>query len=200
MYQISEGDIVFAKKLASKMYSRYGSAKIEREELVSLALLGLVEAAHRYQEGKGTAFRSFAYRRVTGQMLDYLREVLARKQGDEPRTADIEYDSSATTNVRAQAEIHEELGLQTRTVSKTTECSYLNDKTPEEACNIRLLFEKVERAIPFLTEIEQTIIRLHYFEGRLFCEVKRFLGGKSKSYVSTCHSRALEKLSACMAT
>lgn len=195
MYKIPNGDIDFAKKLASKMHRRYGSAKMEREELESLALLGLVEASNRYCHGKGATFRSFAYSRIMGQMLDHLRNITRENKYSFYIE---EEESSSVRQVQNRTIANELLGMRTSKMGSKTECSYLNDKTPEEICNTRLLLRKVEQVLRGMSEVEQSIIRLHYFEDRLFCDIKGLLGGKSKSYISSCHSRAIDKLSAVM--
>ena len=46
---------------------------IDRENLESAGVLGLVEAAHRYDDRRGIAFKTFAYPRIRGAILDELR-------------------------------------------------------------------------------------------------------------------------------
>src|SRR5687768_2358434 len=48
-------------------------AHVERQELVSLGDLGLVEAAGRYDPAGGASFATFAWYRVQGAILDGLR-------------------------------------------------------------------------------------------------------------------------------
>ena len=60
------------KALASRLAQRVPS-HIELNELVSVGLMGLVEAARRYQPSLGVPFDAFARRRVHGAMVDSLR-------------------------------------------------------------------------------------------------------------------------------
>lgn len=46
---------------------------VDRENLEAAGLLGLVEAAHHYDARRGVEFKTFAYRRIRGAMLDELR-------------------------------------------------------------------------------------------------------------------------------
>jgi RNA polymerase sigma factor for flagellar operon FliA len=46
---------------------------VDRENLEAAGLLGLVEAAHHYDPRRGVEFKSFAYHRIRGAMLDELR-------------------------------------------------------------------------------------------------------------------------------
>jgi RNA polymerase sigma factor (sigma-70 family) len=52
-----------------KLYS------VHQEELLSAAYLGLVEAAHKFEESKCTSFPVFASFRIAGAIKDYLREM-----------------------------------------------------------------------------------------------------------------------------
>lgn len=60
------------KSLAARMAQRVPS-HIEIKELVSVGMMGLVEAARRYQPSLGVPFDAFARRRVHGAMVDSLR-------------------------------------------------------------------------------------------------------------------------------
>ncbi len=59
---------VLAQRLAQRLPSQ-----VEFNELVSVGVLGLIEAANRYEPTLGVPFEAFARRRVHGAMLDSLR-------------------------------------------------------------------------------------------------------------------------------
>ena len=65
--------LTFARAVASRTIDPrcYGA---DREDLIAWGILGLVQAAQRYQDDRGIAFSSYAARRVRGQVLDALRE------------------------------------------------------------------------------------------------------------------------------
>jgi len=46
---------------------------VDREELARAGALGLIEAAHRYDEHRGVPFPRFAARRIRGAILDFVR-------------------------------------------------------------------------------------------------------------------------------
>jgi len=46
---------------------------VDREELARAGALGLIEAAHRYDEARGVPFKRFAAQRIRGAILDFLR-------------------------------------------------------------------------------------------------------------------------------
>jgi len=60
------------KLLASRLSHRLPS-QVEFSELVSVGVLGLIDAAGRYRASTGVPFDAFARRRIHGAMLDSLR-------------------------------------------------------------------------------------------------------------------------------
>ncbi len=64
--------LAFARAVAARSIDArcYGS---DREDLIAWGVVGLVQAAHRYREDRGS-FRAYAAQRVKGQILDALRE------------------------------------------------------------------------------------------------------------------------------
>ena len=62
------------KALAQRLAQRLPS-QVEMNELISVGVLGLIDAAGRYKPALGVPFDAFARRRVQGAMLDALREL-----------------------------------------------------------------------------------------------------------------------------
>jgi RNA polymerase sigma factor for flagellar operon FliA len=60
------------KSMASRLSRRLPS-QVEVPDLVSVGVLGLIDAATRYQPALGVPFEAFARRRIHGAMLDALR-------------------------------------------------------------------------------------------------------------------------------
>src|ERR1700737_3405743 len=92
-----------ARRLAASMPN-----SIDVGDLRQDGVLGLIDAAHRFDEGRGIKFETFAERRVRGAMIDALRkdawprgvrrqrreldaarEALRRELGHEPSMADL---------------------------------------------------------------------------------------------------------------
>jgi len=48
---------------------------IDREDLVACGVIGLLEAAEKYDSARESSFASFAYRRIRGAMLDSIRSL-----------------------------------------------------------------------------------------------------------------------------
>lgn len=62
------------KTLASRLAHRI-PAQVELSELISVGVLGLIDAAGRYRPSLGVPFDAYARRRIHGAMLDALREL-----------------------------------------------------------------------------------------------------------------------------
>jgi RNA polymerase sigma factor for flagellar operon FliA len=62
------------KSMASRLGRRVPS-HVELSELVSVGVLGLIDAAQRFQPALGVPFDAFARRRIHGAMLDALRRL-----------------------------------------------------------------------------------------------------------------------------
>jgi RNA polymerase sigma factor for flagellar operon FliA len=71
----------FVKTLARGLSHRL-PPQIECAELVSVGVIGLIDAANRYEPDRGVPFTAFARRRVHGAMLDSLRELDCATRSD----------------------------------------------------------------------------------------------------------------------
>jgi len=56
-------------------YAYYGNPVINKEDLVSVGVIGLIEAYHRYDPSKKVKFKTFAEFRIKGAMLDEIRKL-----------------------------------------------------------------------------------------------------------------------------
>src|SRR6187455_3748346 len=102
-----EAGLPFVEALARRMASTMPHS-IDLSDLVQDGVIGLIDAAHRFDEGRGIKFETFAERRVRGAMIDALRrdawprgvrrvrreleaarEELRRELGGEPTLADL---------------------------------------------------------------------------------------------------------------
>ena len=66
--------VPLVKTLAHRLAQRL-PAQVEMSDLISVGVLGLIDAAGRYKPSLGVPFDAFARRRVQGAMLDSLREL-----------------------------------------------------------------------------------------------------------------------------
>src|ERR671912_2237368 len=99
--------IPFVEQLARRVAATMPHS-IDIGDLVQDGVIGLIDAAHRFDEGRGIKFETFAERRVRGAMIDALRkdawprgvrrqrreleaarEQLRKELGSEPSMADL---------------------------------------------------------------------------------------------------------------
>ncbi|HWP99382.1 MAG TPA: sigma-70 family RNA polymerase sigma factor, partial [Vicinamibacterales bacterium] len=102
-----EAGLPFVESLARRVAASLPHS-IDIGDLVQDGMLGLIDAAHRFDESRGIKFETFAERRVRGAMIDALRreawprgirrvrheleaarEQLRRELGGEPTLADL---------------------------------------------------------------------------------------------------------------
>ncbi len=67
----------FVEALARRMAASMPNS-IDIGDLVQDGVLGLIDAAHRFDEARGIKFETFAERRVRGAMIDALRRTPGR--------------------------------------------------------------------------------------------------------------------------
>src|SRR5713101_492647 len=83
----------FVESLARRVASTMPHS-IELGDLVQDGMLGLIDAAFRFDEARGIKFETFAERRVRGAMIDALRRDawprgVRRQRGSEPSLAEL---------------------------------------------------------------------------------------------------------------
>src|SRR6187431_3030607 len=102
-----EAGLPFVEALARRMASTVPHS-VDLSDLVQDGVIGLIDAAHRFDESRGIKFETFAERRIRGAMIDALRkdawprgvrrqrreleaarEQLRRELGCEPSLADL---------------------------------------------------------------------------------------------------------------
>jgi len=214
----------YARKLARQFYYSRKNLGIEMEEFESTALLGLCDAARRYDPSKGIHFQTFCYFRIRGSMYDLLRrggwvprkhfhqliESSEKSSGknDTTGSADEEvldgeddemfpYTFARNSGELANlAVIIEQIGVRIH-VSKdwdTPEISYSEQLSPEALSALASTRRFLSRLIEQLPAPERRMIELRYFWGRSFDEMREQFDGASRSWLSRLHLRALDNL------
>ncbi len=178
---------------------------VTREDLENVGLMGLLQALDSYDPERGTPFVSYAYGRIRGALVDYLRsidalprerrrklaelqqaiETLRQTLGGEPDDQDVadylgislqEYYALLTDAQRRFA-----LSLQ-ETVGEDGDQSVL-ETIPNEDAEKQLedidrasLIEYVTKLTQRLPEREQNILALYYYENLTLREIAQLLG------------------------
>ncbi len=205
-----------ARRLASSM-----PHTIDLGDLVQDGMVGLIDAAHRFDQARGIKFETFAERRVRGAMIDALRkeawprgvrrqrreleaarEAFRRETGGEPSLADLAA-RVGTDEARLGRTIVRITTIESTSIlgsGEVTSDSLLPDVClPPEAPSPDRVYESVETrdrvrdAIATLPPRERKVIVLYYFRDVTMRRIGAEIG-VNESRVSQLHARAIERL------
>jgi RNA polymerase sigma factor for flagellar operon FliA len=194
---------------------------IDLGDLVQDGVLGLMDAAHRFDEARGIKFETFAERRVRGAMIDALRrdawprgvrrvrreleaarEQLRRELGAEPTLADL------ARRVGTDEAVLERTIVRISTIESTSPLANLDTLdsstlpavlVPSEPVSPDRLFEqnrtrdRVRAALGQLPARERRILSLYYFGDATMKQIGQEIG-VNESRVSQLHARAIQRL------
>jgi len=200
-----------ARRIA-RGYARRVPATVRPEDLEGAALLGLTEAAGRFDQRHPDAFVAFAARRIRGAVLDELRRhdplsrrgraavkklertsfELRTKLGRDPSDTEILSELGWSEE---ELERHR-LGAETSRldVSECADLMTVDPSTqPDEQAAQRQIKERLARALSTLPERDLKILNMYYVEGLTLKEIGTLLG-VSESRVCQLHGRALSRL------
>jgi RNA polymerase sigma factor for flagellar operon FliA len=210
----------FVESLARRMASTMPNS-VDVSDLVQDGVIGLMDAARRFEEARGIKFETFAERRVRGAMVDALRkdawprgvrrqrreleaarEALRRELGAEPTLSDL------AKRVGSDEARLEKTILRINTIEstsplanhETTDLSSLPAvMVPSEPMSPDRQYEETEvrlrvrTALASLPARERRIISLYYFRGATMKQIGQEIG-VNESRVSQLHARAVARL------
>jgi RNA polymerase sigma factor for flagellar operon FliA len=210
----------FVESLARRMAASMPNS-IDIGDLVQDGVLGLIDAAHRFDEGRGIKFETFAERRVRGAMIDALRkdawprgvrrqrreldaarEALRRELGHEPSMADLaaRVGSDEKRLSRTIVRINTiEATSPLATGEHLDEASLPTALVPSEPDSPDTAYEKAETrdrvrtAIQSLPWRERKVIGLYYYGEVTMKQIGAEIG-VNESRVSQLHARAIRRL------
>jgi RNA polymerase sigma factor for flagellar operon FliA len=215
-----EAGIPFVEALARRMASTMPHS-IDLSDLVQDGVIGLIDAAHRFDDSRGIKFETFAERRIRGAMIDALRkdawprgvrrvrreleaarEKLRASLGHEPSLADL---------AAAVGSDEKRLGktiVRINTIESTSPFSSAENvdesqlpavMVPAEPERPDMQYERdevknrVRNAIATLPVREQRVIALYYYNEVTMKDIGAELG-VNESRVSQLHARAIRRL------
>src|SRR3954466_16357430 len=212
--------IPFVEQLARRVAATMPHS-IDIGDLVQDGVLGLIDAANRFDEARGIKFETFAKRRVRGAMIDALRkdawprgvrrprrgldaarEALRRELGHEPSMADLaaRVGSDEKRLSRTIVRINTiEATSPLATGEHLDESSLPPALVPSEPDAPDAAYEKVETrdrvraAIQSLPWREQKVIGLYYYGEVTMKQIGAEIG-VNESRVSQLHARAIRRL------
>src|SRR5437762_451008 len=194
---------------------------IDIGDLVQDGMLGLIDAAHRFDEARGIKFETFAERRVRGAMIDALRrdawprgvrrqrreleaarEELRRELGAEPSLADL-----AARVGSDEARLGRTI-VRINTIESTSPLSAGDNldgtmlpaalvpsepPSPDKAYEEHEVRDRVRAAIASLPPRERKVIGLYYYAEATMKQIGAEIG-VNESRVSQLHARAIQRL------
>jgi RNA polymerase sigma factor for flagellar operon FliA len=219
------GGLPFVQSLARRMASTMPHS-IDLGDLVQDGVIGLIDAARRFDEDRGIKFETFAERRVRGAMIDALRrdawprgvrrvrreleaarEALRRELGGEPTLADLA-KRVGTDESRLERTIVRITTIESTSPLANAEgvdnASLPASLVPSEPPAPDTLFEQAEvrdrvrAAMSRLPARERHIVRMYYFAEATMKQIGEQIG-VNESRVSQLHARAMQRLRGFMA-
>ncbi|MGK4002783.1 sigma-70 family RNA polymerase sigma factor [Sorangium sp. So ce1036] len=181
--EVLKGYFPLVRKLVRQV-SRHLPPNVQRDDLLSAGLLGLVDSLRKNGGSDGETFAGYAKLRIRGAIVDELRaqDWLSRR-AREAVEAGAANRSCGTTVFVSLSE-----------VTPTEESAHLSGgDDPIEAMSARATRRALVGAIAQLPERERRVIGMYYFEGAKLKEIGAVLG-VGEPRVSQLHTRALGML------
>ena len=208
-------------KIVAGRLSMYLGGNVEYEDLVSYGVFGLINAIDKFDTNKDVKFETYASLRIRGSILDQIRKMdwIPRTVRQRQRKIDeaIKSLEARTGKTPTDEMLAEELGvsgeelLSWQSQLKVTNVVSLNEfvesgnepvmdakgnfrfAQPEEVIAETELKRMLKDAMQLLTEKEQKVILLYYYEDLTLKEISRVLE-VSESRISQLHTKALQKM------
>lgn len=208
-------------KIVAGRLGMYLGYTVEFDDLVGYGVFGLIDAIDKYELTKGVKFETYASLRIRGAILDQIRkmdwiprtirqkqkklesamQVLEKRLGRTPNNDELAEElemsveelemlvnQTSLTNVVSLDEYLEQ-GREVRVEAGNTQ----RFEQPEQVMERQEMKRILAEAIDTLTEKEQRVIALYYFEELTLKEISKILE-VSESRVSQLHTKALKKM------
>lgn len=210
-------------KVVAGRLSMYLGYNVEYEDLVSYGIFGLIDAIDKFDCMKEVKFETYASLRIRGAILDQIRKMdwIPRtiRQKQKKIDAVMKEIEQSTGRIATDEEIAKGLGisdkeyLEWQSQMKITGVVSLNEymeqgsdvscdysrntafrfEGPEERVEKKELSKVLGETLQLLTEKEQKVITLYYYEELTLKEISNILE-VSESRISQLHTRALQKM------
>lgn len=198
-------------------------ANVEHADLVSYGIFGLMDAIEKFDLDKGFKFETYAVTRIKGSIIDELRSIdwvprsvrakarkletamqrlenqLHRTPTDEELAAELDWtlDELQETLVRvsmtSMAALDESLDVAGDRISLVDTLQDLTVVLPEESYEDQETKHLLRETMTRLSEREQTVLGLYYFEGMTLSQIGDVLG-VTESRICQIHTKAVLSL------
>ena len=186
-------------------------ASVDVNDLISIGLEEMVKLSRRYDTGQNDSFWGYAKKRVYGSMLDYLRslDVISRNNRRLVKAIDVEIGKHLSENNTEPDDfvLAKRLGESVSKIREAKAASQIATNVPlneqiisghvenqvEKRVEEDQMIEAVKSILTTLSEREQTIIELYYFEELNLKEISMILE-ISESRISQLHKKLMLQL------
>ena len=208
--------IEIARRISTRMARRCPDW-IAREDLVAAGMLGLTEAAERYDATRNEPFLAFAEKRIRGAVLDELRrgDIMPRRARQMARKigAKIQEIEKITGSSPSDEQVAAALGVPLETYrtdlehlvhvtvgaleqdDDTSTALATDEHSPEAGAARQQALARVRAALPRLDQRDILVLGLYYNEELTYHEIAQVLG-VTTSRVCQLHGRAIARLRA----
>lgn len=215
-----EGLILFYSPVVKYVAGRVGAGlprHVDREDLISHGLFGLIDAIERFEPERGFRFETFAIPRIKGAILDELRSLdwLPRSVRDQAKAVDRTIGQLGQELGRSPTdeEVAESMGISEERLGQvmldSTAMGFasldaglassedrsltLADVVQDPRAVDPDVHLQLQEAINTLPERERVIVSLYYYEGLNLSEIGEVVG-LSESRICQLHGRAMKTL------
>ncbi len=221
--QLVEAYLPLVKASAIRLKERL-PRRVELDDLHSAGVLGLMDAIRKFDPGQKVLFTTFAPRRISGAMIDHLRQIDRAPRLVRERARKLERAVTRFRNKHGRPPMRDELATVLNVApveleriladGQVTSMVSLDQPTGPGACDgdagLTYQFPDPRAASPLdaahrrsvkellckqLSRHEQLIVVLYYFEGMTMKEIGQTLD-LSESRVSQMHTSVKERLKA----
>jgi len=178
------------KKVANRIYRRIPEGAVEFEELVNTGVIGLIKAIEKYDQKKAK-FSTYAYIKIRGEILDYLRKLdfLPRSVREKVKNGEIgDLKEEIVSFISIEEKLFSDSDRFTVKDTLAADCP-----TPEEELLLKDAKERLAGAIKKLSDKEQLVLQLIFVEELDLKSIGEILG-ISVSRVSQIKTAAIKKL------
>ena len=209
------------QNIAYRLVSRFPTS-VDVEDLISVGMLGLIDAVDRYEPERDDSFAAYAGLRIRGAIIDELRQLdwaprslrqrmheaekarlrLLSERGREPTEKDIakemhlnlhQYRTMKRKVSNLAVVSFEDMGTRHDDGRDIMQVLAGDSVDPAEAIETRYITEQLAKAIEELPDKERTVITLYYYHELSLKEIGKVLG-VTESRVSQLHTKALGRL------
>ena len=204
------------RAIATRIYSTLPKSIVAFDDLVGYGQLGLMQAAHAFDESRENSFQTYAYYRIRGAIYDGLSQMswtdrsmrmriraerlsaemlddqvaaYRRSVAGENSASDADWLVQTTEKI---AVIHL-LGDCSSDASSIESMAVDDSNSSEDEVSDSELRTLIRQLVDQLPSEEKVIVEMTYFQGKTLTEAADFLG-KSKSWASRLHAKILERL------